>query len=151
MTQIYEAHWRDAKSKWDADRWPNFSVKEIAQRSSGWEKERTPVLIIPDFVDKIQELRELIGKPLKISSWYRGPVYNNTISSTGTNGPHTTGRAVDIACHGDLAYNVLRLAYLVGFTGIGVKQKGNISGRFIHLDDLAENETKGPRPWIWSY
>ena len=151
MTEIYKPHWQDALEYWDSDRWPNFSVKEIAQRSSGWDKGRTPVKIIPSFVDKVQKLRTLVNEPLRISSWYRGPVYNNSISSTGTSGPHTTGRAVDIACHGETAYTVLRLAYTIGFTGIGVKQKGDINGRFIHLDDLQENETKGPRPWIWSY
>jgi hypothetical protein len=43
---------------------------------------------------------------------------------------------------------VLKLALEAGFTGIGVAQKG--SGRFMHLDDLLNDEGQ-PRPTIWSY
>jgi zinc D-Ala-D-Ala carboxypeptidase len=39
----------------------------------------------------------------------------------------------------------LRLAFKLGFTGIGVQQKG--SGRFIHLDTMEG----GTRPTVWSY
>lgn len=50
--------------------------------------------------------------------------------------------------HGALAYEVVAAALLAGMRGIGVKQHGPHSGRFIHLDDLRDGY---PRPNLWSY
>ena len=66
------------------------------------------------------------------------------MSSTGVDGPHTTGRAIDISVNRNEAITVLNAALFLGFTGIGVNQKGN--SRFLHLDNLEAN-----RPTIWSY
>ena len=98
-------------------------------------------------MDKMQRLREDYGKPMIVTSWYRSPKYNSMVSTTGKFGPHTTGRAVDINVYGKDAYDLLHLALLHGFTGVGLKQNGPLESRFIHLDDL----TEGTRPWIWSY
>jgi len=43
---------------------------------------------------------------------------------------------------------VLREALILGFTGIGINQKG--TGRFLHLD-LLPNLLLHPRPTVWSY
>lgn len=101
-----------------------------------------------DFLDRMDSLREAVGFPLRVSSGYRCPQHNATVSSTGPDGPHTTGRAVDLAVSHWQAHKVLTAAVALGFTGIGVKQHG--SGRFIHLDDLAPDVDR-PRPTIWSY
>lgn len=102
------------------------------------------------FVERIDELRRKYGAPLRISSGYRCPDHNAAISSTGRDGPHTTGRAVDLAVSRGDAYKVLKIAMAMGgFSGIGIAQKG--SGRFLHIDDLRNDETAGPRPTIWSY
>ena len=102
-----------------------------------------------DFMDKLETLRVMYGQPIIISSGYRCPVHNNNISSTGSKGPHTTGKAVDIKVYGTDAYNLLKFAFHYGFTGIGIMQKGPRDGRFIHLDTV--DSEKAPRPWIWSY
>lgn len=122
-------------------RWPNFSINEIKCQHCGETK------IIPELLDKLQALRKDFGKPLKRSSWYRCPEHNNKVSSTGLDGPHTTGMAVDFLCHGKDAYDLVHLALLHGFTGIGVSQKGMKDTRFIHLDIIKGNS----RPTIWSY
>ena len=101
----------------------------------------------PQFVQKLDELREHCGFPVVISSGYRCPEYNNKISKTGLNGPHTTGKAVDILVSGRKARKLVGIAIALGFTGIGVSQKGRHEKRFIHLDTI---ET-GTRPWLWSY
>ena len=62
---------------------------------------------------------------------------------------HSKGRAVDIACAGADAYDILAEALVCRFTGIGVKQKGE--HRFLHLDDLGPGEHSVPRSSIWSY
>lgn len=125
-----------------SDRWPNFSQAEMTCKSTGECK------MDPAFMDRLQALRKRFGGPLKITSGYRSPAYNRMISDTGEDGPHTTGRAVDIAIMGGEALELIGLAVEMGFTGIGVKQKGE--GRFLHLDDLPVAPNR-PRPWIWSY
>lgn len=105
----------------------------------------------PEFVRKLDVLRERCGFPLVISSGYRCPEYNSTVSKTGDSGPHTTGRAVDILVHGSQAFDVISLAKGAGMTGIGIQQRTYPhNGRFIHLDDLEQAEGR-PRPWVWSY
>lgn len=96
------------------------------------------------FIDKLSKLRESYGKPMRISSGYRctqHPVERVKMSGNST-GMHTTGKAADIAVEGEEAVQLLSLALSLGFTGIGVQQKG--TGRFIHLD-LRDKTT------IWSY
>lgn len=126
---------------WDNRRWPNFSPEEFRCKGSG----RMEMNV--DFLDRLQALRTAFGKPMIITSGYRSPEHNKAVSSTGSDGPHTTGRAVDVAVSGADAVKLVGLAIQMGFTGIGVKQKGPHAGRFIHLDDL----TAGPRPGMWSY
>lgn len=117
--------------------WPNFSEKEMACSCCG----RAEVDIA--FMDKLQGLRDLVGKPLPVNSGYRCLKYNKKIGG----GPaHPAGVAVDLGVQGELAHEMLTLALAMGFQGIGVKQKGR--GRFIHLDML---EKGAPRPWVWSY
>lgn len=102
----------------------------------------------PAFVLRLEELRERCGFPLIVTSGYRCPEHNQAVSSTGPDGPHTTGKAADLGVSRHRAYDVLRHALELGFSGIGVQQKGG--GRFLHLDDLHEPE-HAPRPSIWSY
>ena len=98
-----------------------------------------------DFMDKVEQLRLAVPFPLPVSSAARCPKHNASVSSTGSTGPHTTGRAIDLQVDRKNAYIVLKAALESNlFTGIGIQQKGG--GRFIHLDDLELN-----RPTIWSY
>lgn len=101
-----------------------------------------------DFMKKVETLRKMCGFPFIVSSAARCPSHNSKVSSSGREGPHTTGRAIDISVDKGKAVDVMAAALASGlFTGFGVSQKGN--GRFIHLDDLAL--PKYPRPNIWSY
>ena len=101
------------------------------------------------FMDRIENLRVAFDKPMSVSSGYRCPTHNSNQSSTGKTGPHTTGKAIDIHVFGEEAYTLLLLAMQMGFTGVGVRQKGGHLSRFIHIDDLQPNEH--PRPRVWSY
>jgi uncharacterized protein YcbK (DUF882 family) len=101
------------------------------------------------FLWQLEILRSRVGFPLIVTSGYRCPEHNQRCSSTGLNGPHTTGRAVDFKVDGNKAFVVVRSAMLtLDFTGIGVQQKGQ--NRFIHLDNLP-NAPGRLRPTIWSY
>jgi zinc D-Ala-D-Ala carboxypeptidase len=119
-----------------------FQVSEFNCKHCGMSK------MDHKFLADIDELRLRYGKPLTVTSGYRCPEYNNRISSTGLAGPHTTGRAADFRVDRGNAYELVRIAMEMGFTGIGVQQKGN--ARFIHVDDLP-NAPGQPRPTVWSY
>lgn len=94
----------------------------------------------------LEQIRAELGFPLKINSWYRSP--NHPIERAKDKpGVHTTGLAVDIGIYGDRAYKLLWVAMKYGVERIGIKQTGNLGGRFIHLDIGKEY----PRPRIWSY
>lgn len=122
--------------------WKFFTLDEFKCHHCGAN------LIDHAFVDRLDELRARIGFPLPINSGYRCPIYNEMVSNTGSTGPHTTGHAADLRVDRGRAFAVLKTAPELGFTGIGVAQKG--PSRYIHLDDLPESPGH-PRPVIWSY
>ena len=127
----------------DFDAWPDFSRKEMQCRCGCGL-----ALMSPSFMDALQNLRNTAGFPLPVSSGYRCPTHNATVSRTGATGPHTTGRAADIRVTGLQARELLALAG--NFTGIGIAQRGPHQLRFIHLDILSRDVGR-PRPWVWSY
>lgn len=100
------------------------------------------------FMNMIVMLRHDMGIPFIITSAYRCPSHNKKVSFTGENGPHTTGKAIDIQIVGKSALDLFGKALHMGFTGFGVNQKG-VGGRFIHLDNCTPPHF--PRPNIWSY
>ncbi len=107
-----------------------------------------------DAIEKLEKLRAALNAPIHITSGYRCPEHNASVSSTGRTGPHTIttddNLTVDIGVSGVKAFNILRLAPELGFTGVGIKQNGTHSGRFIHLDRIVPGG-RAPRPWVWSY
>ena len=127
---------------WPAKRWPNFSFAELACQETGACK------MDPLTMDRLQLLRSQYGHPLVISSGYRAPEHSIEAAKKAP-GTHAKGRAIDIQCAGVDAYKILTEALVVGFTGLGVKQKGE--GHFLHLDDLGKGEHTVPRPALWSY
>lgn len=123
-----------------------FTVDEFDQKDSPG----SGAYMDPEFLQLVDELRHLYGHPMVVSSGYRSPEYNARVSSTGLDGPHTTGRAADFAVSGNRAHRLLRFALELGFSGIGISQKGPHHTRFIHLDTLTSADHV-PRPWVWSY
>ncbi|WP_084611395.1 D-Ala-D-Ala carboxypeptidase family metallohydrolase [Zooshikella ganghwensis] len=119
-----------------------FSDRELTCRCGCGQQQMQP-----DFMSRLIELRILCGFPLPVTSGYRCANHPEEKKKT-TPGAHSLGCAVDIACQGEQAVIVLKHALDLGFTGIGIKQKGG--SRFIHLD-MAPKTTTRPRPWIWSY
>lgn len=130
----------DARNNW---RWPHFSTGEFTSHG-----EDGPYLLVDtEYMDRLERLRIAFGHPMPVMSGYRTPAHNQAVSTTGPKGPHTTGRAADVTIRGPEAFELVRLAILHGFTGIGVKQHG--PSRFLHLDDLPDGAH--PRPRVWSY
>ena len=100
----------------------------------------------PELLDKLDEVRELYGKPITITSSYRGP--DHPIEAAKPNGPgvHSLGVAVDIAAVGGTeTLELVRAAIAADFERIGISRSKN----FIHLDiaDKTHHKTKS----IWTY
>ena len=121
--------------------WKYFTEDEMKCKGSGTCE------MDPQFMVKLDALRKKFGKPIIITSGYRSPEYNISIGGS-KNSAHVQGKAADIAVSHADEYKIIGSAIELGFTGIGVSQKG--SGRFIHVD-TADNTAKQPRPHIWSY
>lgn len=92
-------------------------------------------------------IRERLPFSFVVGSAYRCPEHNLDVSTTGENGPHTTGKAVDIRIQGIDARVLLDAAVKHGFEGIGIQQTGPRGRRFIHLDMVKRDAGKV----IWSY
>lgn len=106
--------------------------------------------IDPAFVNVLEHLRNELGLPMIVSSGYRCPAYNDRVSRTGHNGPHTTGKAADIRIMGHDAFMLLQCAFQSRrVSGIGINQKGPHAKRFIHLDCVSPELAF--RPTVWSY
>lgn len=137
---IESAHWKDVKG-W---RWAHFTAREMAC------KHCDAVKVDETFMDKMDQLRSNLGFPISISSGYRCPDHNAKVSTTGRDGPHTTGKAADPQVSGERAFKLMAEALRLGFKGIGLSQKGPHGSRFVHVDTL-ENGPGCPRPTVWSY
>lgn len=98
-----------------------------------------------DFMRWLQFLRTELDHPMVINSGYRCPDHNAAVSSSGSrDGPHTTGKACDIAIGGPWADALLGLAYKNGARGKGIAQADDGS-EFLHLDLDPRREA------LWSY
>jgi uncharacterized protein YcbK (DUF882 family) len=82
-----------------------------------------------DFLEMLDNAREISDVGYTIVSGYRCPVHNKAVGSTSTN--HVRGRASDIkAVDGPTRGKILRGLYKAGFVRIGISFKGG----FIHAD-----------------
>ena len=122
----------------DWDKYPNFSREEFECSETG------NCYMREDFMDLLQKLRTQLDEPMTITSGFRDPTHPVEASKEAP-GVHTRGLAADVACDTQQAHRILKLAFALGFTGIGVKQSGH--GRFVHLDTF----TGKARPNVWSY
>ena len=121
MTTSYFNHWRDVPAaRW---RWKNFSPAEIACRSSG------SLRIHEEALDKLQALRDRLGKPLIVRSAYRSPAHNRAVGGA-PRSKHLDGTAFDIAManHDPVAFE--EAARAVGFKGFGFYPRSG----FMHID-----------------
>lgn len=116
---IYYKYYQDVPLKeW---RWPNFTPKELASKGNG------SILVHEESLDKLQELRNLVGHPLKINCGYRDPIHNAKVGGAPMS-LHKFGRAFDISIVGIDKVNLALLAQHVGFTGMG------FYNTFLHVD-----------------
>ena len=123
--------------KWHED-WCNFTPDEF--RCSCCNR----LEISSDIMDLLQTARNELG-PLSITSAYRCPSHNASVSSTGEAGPHTTGHALDIGVKDSRHRKQLIDFFATKVTGLGVAKT------FIHIDNLTDEHGFEMRPNAWKY
>jgi uncharacterized protein YcbK (DUF882 family) len=97
----------------------------------------------PEFMAKLQLLREKYGKPMIITSGYRHWTHPVEARKGHTTGEHTRGTCCDIACtSGADRYQIVQLALQLSFPRIGIAKS------FIHLGIGGAGL---PSPTIWDY
>ena len=126
------------QSEWKEE-WKNFVLDEFKCKC-GCEK----VKINSDILDLVQNARNELG-PLSINSAYRCSAHNAEVSSTGPNGPHTTGNAIDIGVKNSQHRKQLIDHFATKVTGLGVAKS------FIHIDNLTAEQGFDMRPNAWKY
>ena len=96
-----------------------------------------------ELIEKLQQLRDAVGFPIRLSSSYRCKKWNDMVGGH-PNSSHKEGLAIDCLCEGERALILIENAIRLGFTGVGISQrKGQ---KFLHLDIK-----KTPTKRIWSY
>ena len=102
-----------------------------------------------EFLEKLDEARELAGIPFKINSGYRTQAYQDDLKRRGyktakLRSPHQDGVAADISVKDSRSrFIIINSLLLAGFTRLGVGKS------FIHVD-LSINE-KHRKNVIWQY
>jgi hypothetical protein len=104
-------------------RWPSFSPREIASKGDG------EIVIDDAALDKLQELRTRLGKPLILTSAYRSPAHNRRVGGA-KNSRHMQGDAFDVRMENHDPHEFEAAARAVGFTGFGYYPKSG----FMHVD-----------------
>ena len=117
---IYK-HWKDyPKDKW---RWPSFSPREMASKREG------ELMIDEDAMDKLQALRNKLGRPILVTSAYRSKAHNAAVGGA-QESLHLQGKAFDIRMDNHDPGEFEVAARAVGFTGFGFYPKQG----FMHID-----------------
>ena len=120
---------------------PNFSKSEMACRCGcGLD------YMDETFMEMLQKLRDKLG-PLPISSGVRCEKHNEDSGGYPKSAHLQQGhgsKGADIKIFGPRSLALIEEARRLGFSGVGIAQKGKYNTRFIHLDTM-------PRQALWSY
>jgi zinc D-Ala-D-Ala carboxypeptidase len=124
-------HWSKVpKSAW---RWKSFSPQEIACKGTG------SIAMNEAALDKLQALRDKLGRPLLLTSAYRSPEHNKRVGGA-KNSQHMLGIAFDVRMENQDPQKFEAAARAVGFTGFGYYPKQG----FMHIDTGAKRSWGTP-------
>ena len=116
----------------------NFAAEELRCHCPKCNRQ-VPNLVQQKSLNLLQQMRDMVGRPLSLVSAYRCAEHPVEKRKT-TPGQHNKGTAFDIAVSdGSEAYEVMKHAFELGFTGIA---RGN---GFVHID----TRTSTPVNWIY--
>jgi zinc D-Ala-D-Ala carboxypeptidase len=117
----FYAHWCEVPAA--AWRRPSFSPAEIAWRGTG------QLLLNEAALEKLQALRDRLGKPLIVRSAYRSPEHNLAVGGAKAS-KHMEGIAFDIAMANHDPEVFEAAARAIGFRGFGFYPRSG----FMHID-----------------
>ena len=90
---------------------------------------------------KLDEIREIVGEPIIITSGFRTPAHNESVNGVESSS-HLKGLAVDIAIrHSRMRFKLISALFEVGINRIG------IADNFIHIDIDPDKD----KNVIWTY
>lgn len=116
----------------------NFKVSELACKCEGLCDKSGQMSL--GFMIKVQKIRELVARPMRITSAYRCEAHNEAVGGSKTS-YHRLGRAIDIECtESDFRADLIHAAYKAGCYGVG------LSGGFVHIDDRPFSKHR-----VWLY
>ena len=105
---------------WDEARWPNFSRAELSCRHCG------DYIHNPDFLDRLQAMRDRMQNSVRILSAHRCAVHNARVGGAPLS--QHLGMAVDVALSNHNRRELVIAARESDFTGFGYYRT------FLHLD-----------------
>ena len=92
-------------------------------------------MVTGTLISKLQELRDLINKPIYITSGYRCEKYNKKIGGYKSS-PHLTGEAADIKIKGISPVTVASIAQRISYIRCGIYPN------HVHIDTRPANPSK---------
>lgn len=104
--------------------WPSFSPREMACKGTG------KIMIDTDAMDRLQKLRDTLGKPIIVTSAYRSPEHNARVKGV-KNSLHMQAEAFDVSMTNHCPQQFEAAARAAGFSGFGYYSKKN---NFMHID-----------------
>ena len=115
--------------------WKSFSPQEIASKGEG------ALLVDTHALDRLQALRDRLGKPIILTSAYRSPEHNKRVRGA-KNSLHMQGVAFDVRMENHDPHEFEAAARAEGFTGFGYYQKSG----FMHIDTGPARSWGNPWP-----
>lgn len=107
----------------------NFLLREFECRDGEHQ-----VRLDSRLLQKLQALRDKVGRPVIILSGYRNSSYNKRVGGS-PGSQHLLGKAADIVVQGCSVEELARISREIGFTGIGLYDS------FVHVDVRAKEAT----------
>jgi zinc D-Ala-D-Ala carboxypeptidase len=117
--------------------YPSFTRHEFECRFTG------KCDMQPEFMEKLQQLRNEYNRPMVITSGFRSPLHPIEARKQRSDGEHTRGVCADIGCLSSRdRFELVRLALKHGFTRIGIAKN------FVHI---GLGGVGLPSPVMWDY
>lgn len=123
-------------------RWAYFTVEELSCHCGCGQCDMDD-----SFMRKMVAFRDILGFALPVNSGFRCPKHNHEVGGV-EKSAHAMGLAVDVAVSRYYMTMALETALNLGFRGVGLKQHGPDSGRYMHLDMMDRPEVK---KIVWTY